>query len=475
MRAIIVLIMIWLAAISAAVDQVISFDTGIKRTGISKHNCILWIACVGLNNSTTGTGTGVEAIYGGGVSTQDPNTPDHWVAKVKKVEIEVVDDDHVAQIYPLESGETGQTNVVREFRFDSTLVEGSTTAVDVPIKITVTYHFDKMVRYVVMQTEEGPVYGWNVGETDEAEYELTFTPKAYNVALTNATSVVSSGGTPSGWQGLDPDEFPDAFRWPDMAQSMADQAASLFPNANYAMLSGKLHAKSDLIKTSTDSADRLTKLIAKSTAYFNSSHGSGSGFGDKDAGGSGASTWIPWEDVTRTTGAGIISTDGNLMNRIVYLYSCECGITDSLAAFRLSGSGSGLVNTALFGFNGIVYSTLDAGNTASNQPYNDSNGIVIMTDPLTGHVTRLLEDMAGGEKASDALANANAEYPPRTFASGSNGINYMNVLNMLRAGDADATLHKIYQATSETSTSVAVFGDWGLVKKALLSVPTGVP
>ncbi len=133
-------------------------------------------------------------------------------------------------------------------------------------------------------------------------------------------------------------------------------------------------------------------------------------------------------------------------------------------------------NVAIFGFNDNVMSTLKAGDRSQFVPYNNANGHLIMVDKLTLHVQALLGDLAAGSRTELALAAANFAYPPRTFGYGDNGsgINYMKLLNMSLSGDPDATLHTIYQRSTETSANWVRFGDWGLVKKEFATFPEGM-
>ncbi|MCZ7580326.1 MAG: hypothetical protein M5U21_05845 [Fimbriimonadaceae bacterium] len=131
-------------------------------------------------------------------------------------------------------------------------------------------------------------------------------------------------------------------------------------------------------------------------------------------------------------------------------------------------------NVAIFGFNDNVMSTLKAGDRSQYVPYNNANGDLIMVDKLTLHVEALLGDLAAGRHAVDSVDNANYYCPPRAFAHGSDGINYMRVLNMQRSGDPDATLHTIYQRSTETNANWVRFGDWGLVKKEFAPFPEGM-
>jgi hypothetical protein len=147
---------------------------------------------------------------------------------------------------------------------------------------------------------------------------------------------------------------------------------------------------------------------------------------------------------------------------IVWLYSCSCGIVNPPGAFHIGG-----INTAVFGFNDVVYSTLYNGNTSNDQPYNDSSGNLIMTDKLTGHVNALLGNMANGIRSGQALVTANQEFPPRKFSHGSMGINLMDVMNMSLGGDAFATWRTIYIGSATAGPEFVQFGNWGLVTREM--------
>ena len=165
------------------------------------------------------------------------------------------------------------------------------------------------------------------------------------------------------------------------------------------------------------------------------------------------------------------------MNRIVFLYSCDCFLGNGYNAVQNFHQCGG--NEAVFGFDGIVMSTLYSHDAAALVDYNDQNGTLLMTDKLTGHVGALLGAMAGGTRARQALDAANNSCPPRTPAGSASGSPYtiykMGLRNMKLSDGSDfATLHTIFKGFDGTSADCIVYGDWSLVFKEFTQMPQGI-
>lgn len=448
----------------------ISLTQTSKSNTVQSHDATCRVEIRGLGDQTYITGTGVTALYIAKVIVQ-PTPPNGWYGHLDKVELII--GDKTAQIYPIDSDPSiGELkDYARNFRYDSTdkpcAADGSTT---VNVKLRADFHF---IKYGPPPPD--PPGGTPPIIASEHEIvEVDVNPKVINLASFNATNR-DLFGVPPGWQEMS--RLPNEYYWSSVSKLSATEARGQMVNANYAMTQGDWHLYSDiaLSQTEYDSASnppilralQLTKLLGQSTVWFNSSHGESGGFNDD----SDPLKLVDWSSCLRTVGDGQQGPFRNLMCRFAFLYSCLCAQSPSnvMNAFRMGPTHAPVSNSGFFGFNDIVFSTLYEGNSQPDQPYNQLKGGIIMTDKLSLHAAKLLNELSEGRVASAALQATNNAYPPRKFSHGSNGVNYTDVLSMVFSGDPDATLHTIYRKTAETNTDFLQFGNWGLLERALKS------
>ncbi|HRK20613.1 MAG TPA: hypothetical protein PLX06_02310 [Fimbriimonadaceae bacterium] len=439
-----------------------------KSNTVQSHDATCKVEIRGLGDGTYMTGTGVSALYIAKVIVQ-PTPPNGWYGHLDSVELTI--GDKTAQIYPIPTDPAaGQLmDFARSFRYDSTdkpcAADGTTT---VNVKLRAYFHF---VKYG--PPPPNPPGGDPPIIASEPEVvEIDVNPKVINIASFNATSR-DLFGAPAGWQAMSP--LPNEYLWSSVSQLGATEARGQLTNANYALAEGDLHPYSSVALSQAEfdgagnpqalRALQLTKLLGKSTLWFNSSHGESGGFNDN----SDPLQLVDWASCLRTVGEGQQGSVRNLMCRFAFLYSCLCAKNPAsvMSAFRMGQTNAAISNSGFFGFNEFVFSTLYEGNSQPDQPYNQANGGIIMTDQLSQHAKELLTEMARGTKAEVARVAANDACPPRKFSHGANGVNYTDPLPMMFWGDHDATLRTIYRKSTELGVDFLQFGSWGLLERAL--------
>jgi len=368
----------------------LELPSGYGTTYVADKNYRLYAVVTGLPQSATKV-TGTNVNFGvHGLKWEDPESAanEPWTsATVTGAELKVG-----GEAVNVPAPGSNASYYAKGIRIDSTHFEHGA---DFTIELKLTFHLSNST------SSKNVIVTLNLNDKD-----------VHNEALVTKTLVTDQG---------QPNSHPDSY--PSVAAVGAAAAKTKFESGNQYVPSSNEHTEAQMLAA-----------LPTASVFFAFTHGTWSGIAPKDN-----TEFVGW---TEMAGAPLQSTifPGR---SLAFFYACSTGSSGYAAPAALgmmAGESTYRANAGVVGFPDIVWSLLKQGDSDEEIP-----GIEATT-PLSEHSAKLLDDLLSGLTISEAVQNANEDFPPRTAPDLNSGDPPDLVYTpMLVKADPLAKLHHVYK------------------------------